>query len=138
MAVKLDDLEWAVEFASSGIGEHEAYINLDTGETYYVGDVVEEPIPDDLYENERYLQIPSKRELDLSKRLALNFIAKSMPDKLTIATDIFSSRGAYPKFKVLLESSGQLVNWYSYEEAELKKAIIKWCRDNDIDCSNGI
>jgi hypothetical protein len=135
---KIDDIEWAIEFASSGFGDHEAYINLDTGEIYYIGDAVEEPIPDDLYESDRYLLFPSKQDLDLGKRLALSFIAESIPDKLEFGYDIFSRRGAYAKFKTLLESKGKLESWYAYEVAALRRATIQWCRDNDVEFENGI
>ncbi|MEP1385721.1 MAG: UPF0158 family protein [Paraglaciecola sp.] len=132
MAAKLDDIEWAIEFSSSGLGDHEAYINLDTGKIYYVGDAVEEPIPDDLYESDRYLMLPSKQDLGLSKRLALSFIAELLPEKLELGYDIFSRRGAYAKFKSLLESKGKLEDWYTYEEAALKRATIQWCKDNNV------
>ena len=138
MPAKIDDIEWAIEFASSGFGDHEAYINLDTGEIYYIGDAVEEPIPDDLYESDRYLLFPSKQDLDLGKRLALSFIAESIPDKLEFGYDIFSRRGAYAKFKTLLESKGKLESWYAYEVAALRRATIQWCRDNDVEFENGI
>ncbi|WP_395343018.1 UPF0158 family protein [Ningiella sp. W23] len=136
MAAKLDDIEWAIEFASSGLGDHEAFINIDNGEIYYVGDAVEEPIPDDLYESDRYLMFPSKQDLGLGKRLAIQFIAESIPEKLDFGYDIFRRRGAYSKFKALLESKGKLESWYKYEEAALKRATIEWCRDNDVEFDN--
>jgi hypothetical protein len=138
MPATLDDIELAVEFASSGLSDYEAYINLDSGNIYYVGDAVEEPVPDDLYDSDRYILFPSKRDLDLGKRLALSFVAKSLPNKLDTAYEIFSRRGAYAKFKALLESSGQIENWYAYEQSELRKAIIIWCEENDVKFNNGI
>ena len=51
MNVNLSDIEWAVEFASMGYGDHEAYLDTETGAIYYVGDAVEEPVPDDLFEH---------------------------------------------------------------------------------------
>lgn len=138
MPAKLSDIEWAVEFASSGLGDHEAYINLDSGDIYYVGDAVEEPAPDDLYDSDRYILFPSKRDLDLGKRLALSFVAESLPNKLDTAYEIFSRKGAYAKFKVLLESSGQVENWYAYEQSELRKAIVIWCEENGVTLSSGI
>ncbi|WP_289029536.1 UPF0158 family protein [uncultured Paraglaciecola sp.] len=138
MPAKLDDIEWAIEFSSAGLGDHEAYISLDTGEIYYVGDTVEEPIPDDLYECDRYLKLPSKQDLGLSKRLALSFIAESIPEELEFGYDIFSRRGAYAKFKSLLESKGKLEDWYTYEETALKQATIQWCKNNDVKINSGM
>jgi hypothetical protein len=138
MPATLDDIEWAIEFASSGFGDHEAYINIDTGEIYYVGDAVEEPIPDDLYESDRYIIFPSKRDLDLGKRLALRFVAESIPHKLDAAYKIFSRSGAYSRFKMLLESTSKLENWYAYENEALKEAAVQWCKDNGIEFDSGI
>ncbi|WP_158967901.1 UPF0158 family protein [Paraglaciecola sp. L3A3] len=138
MPVKLKDIEWAIEFVSSGLGDNEAYISLDTGEIYYIDDAMEEPIPDDLYTSNRYLMFPSKQELDLGKRLALSFIAEETPEKLELGYDIFSRRGAYAKFKTLLESTGKLESWYAYEEAALKRAAMQWCQDNDVEFDTDI
>jgi hypothetical protein len=138
MPATLDDIEWAVEFASSGLGDHEAYIHLDTGEIVYIGDVVEEPVPDDFYDSDRYLMFPDKRDLDLGRSLALRFVEEFIPNKLNYAYDIFSRKGAYSKFRVLLETTGQLDKWYAFEQAELKTAIVKWCSDNNVEFDSGI
>lgn len=136
MQVKLDDIEWAIEFASFGIGDHEAFINLVTGHIYYVGDGVDELPPSDLYESDDYLQIPGKTDLRLGKPLAIDFVANSLPDKLDMVYTMFSRRGAYSKFKSLLESEGQIKKWYAYEEAEIRKATIEWCKENGINLSS--
>ena len=138
MPATIDDIESAVEFSSSGLVDYEAYINLDTGDIFYVGDGVEEPTPDDLYESDRYLLFPSKNDLDLGKRLALSLVAQFLPNRLSIASQIFKRRGAYAKFTQLLESSGQIENWYAYKQAELRKAIVIWCEDNDVEFINDI
>lgn len=138
MPATLDDIELGVEFSSSDMCGHEAYIHLDTGEIVYIGDVVEEPIPDDFYDSDRYLILPSKRDLDLGRSLALRFVEDFIPNKLSYAYDIFSRKGAYAKFKVLLETTGQLDKWYAFEQAELKIAIVKWCSDNNVEFDRGI
>ena len=132
MKVKLTDIEWAVEFASSGFGDGEAYIDTQTGAIYYVGDAVEEPIPDDLFENSKYLALPSKQDLGLGKRLAIAFVAETLPDYLDKAYEIFSRKGAYAKFKALLSSVDKLELWYEYEAQSLNQAIKDWCNSNSI------
>ena len=127
MKVNIDDIQMGVEFVSSGYGDDEAYLDIKSGEIYFVGDAVDEIPPSDLYENDKYVHLPSKADLDLGKRLAINFIATALPDKLDETYSIFSHKGAYSKFKFMLESAENLESWYAYEDAESKKAILGWC-----------
>lgn len=136
MTAKISDIEWAVEFASSGYGDHEAYVDIQSGAIFYVGDAVEEDVPDDLFENSRYIAIPDKRDLGLGKNLAIRFISDHLPNKLDSTYDIFSRRGAYSRFKELLTSVNKLDAWYAYEELALKKAIIEWCNEYSVKFSN--
>lgn len=137
MNVNLSDIEWAVEFASTGYGDYEAYLDTETGAIYYVGDAVEEPIPDDLFEHSKYLAIPSKFDLGLGKKLAISFVAETLPDHLDKTYEIFSRKGAYARFKALLSALNKLDSWYSYEEQSLKKAIKDWCNINSIKVNSG-
>ena len=68
--VDLSHIELAMEFVSSEYSfDNEAYVNSETGEIYYSGDMVVEELPEDIYENDKYVLIPSKRDLDLGKRV---------------------------------------------------------------------
>lgn len=136
MTAKISDIEWAVEFASAGFGDHEAYIDKQSGAIFYVGDAVEEDIPDELFDNSRYIAVPDKRDLGLGKRLAIRFISEHLPTKLDKTYDIFSRSGAYGRFKELLTSANKLDDWYSYEELALKKAIIEWCNEYSVKFSS--
>jgi hypothetical protein len=75
MPVSFSDLQLAFEFVSSGgMGENEAYLDRQSGKIYWhseFGDNDEE-LPDDI-DNEKYIAIPDKRELDLGKPLVLDF-----------------------------------------------------------------
>jgi organic hydroperoxide reductase OsmC/OhrA len=42
-------------------------------------------------------------------------------------------KGAYRRFKDLLDSAGLLEEWYGLEDAILEKALRDWCEENDID-----
>jgi hypothetical protein len=44
----------------------------------------------------------------------------------------FRSRGAYARFKRLLESEGVLEKWYKFEAESVEKALRGWCAENDI------
>src|SRR5215469_736353 len=104
MAISFSDLQLAFEFVSSGgMGEHEAYLDRQSGEIYWhseVGDN-EEELPNDL-DDEKYISIPDKRELDLGKSLALDFAREFLPDDYDEVRHIFSRRGAYRRYKELL------------------------------------
>lgn len=133
IGINIDDIQLGVEFASSDYGDNEAFLNIENGEIHFVGDVVDEIPPSDLYENEKYVQLPSKVDLDLGKRLAINFIVTALPGKLDETYLIFSRKGAYSRFKSMLVSAEKLENWYAYEDAESKKAILDWCNSIGMD-----
>ncbi len=69
--VKFSELELAFDYVSfEGLTEHLAYVRKDTGEILYGSDdLAEEELPDDVNDEEKYLAIPSKRDLDLGKSL---------------------------------------------------------------------
>lgn len=135
-AVKFGDLLDAFEFVSAGQPmEHEAYLCVATGVIHYhseLGDD-EEPLPDDIGDAEKYIAIPHKNDLDLGKRLVLRFADEVMPDALADVDEIFRRRGAYARFKNLLEHRGMLQQWYEYEEKSRKEALRQWCHDQGIE-----
>ena len=82
MPVSFSDVQLAFEFVSSGgMGENEAYLDRQSGKIYWhseFGDNDEE-LPDDI-DDEKYISIPDKRELDLGKPLVLDFAREFLPD----------------------------------------------------------
>jgi hypothetical protein len=133
MPLNYDDLEMAVEFAS--FGESEAYICVETGQIYLSSDAVDVEIPDDLDEEGKYLVVPSKRDLGLGKPLVLDFVADRLPGDLESVHSYFRSRGAYSKYKALLEERKILEQWYEYEQESTKQALLSWCQEHAIDVS---
>ena len=130
MPITIDAIENALMFTEDSTIDSQVYVSLKTGRTYYISDYVddEEEIPEDLYESDEYIQLPTKQELDLSKHLALDFANDHMPDYFNKVREIFSSRGAYGRFKDLLEYQDKLQAWYDYEEQATRTAIIDWCK----------
>ena len=51
-----------------------------------------------------------------------------MPDDLADVQDIFRRRGAYSRFKDLLDSRGLLKEWFEYEDHTGKEALRQWCQ----------
>ena len=103
MAVSFSDLQLAFEFVSSGRGENEAYLDRQSGKIYWhseFGDNDEE-LPEDI-DDEKYISIPDKRELDLGKPLVLDFAREFLPVDYDEVRHLFSRRGAYRRYKDLL------------------------------------
>ena len=137
MAVSFSDLQLAFEFVSSGgMGENEAYLDRQSGNIYWhseVGDNDEE-LPDDI-DDEKYISIPDKRELDLGKPLALDFAREFLVDDYDEVRQIFSRRGAYRRYKELLVRRGALERWYDFSNKAEETALREWCAENGIELS---
>lgn len=134
MPVKMSDLEDAVNFTSD---EVVVYLDTESGQTYLDSDMVdlEEELPADLYENDKYIELPDKRDLDLGKRLVFRFIGSERPDDFEKVEAFFYKRGAYSKYKDYLAHEGLLDSWYEFEQAAVREALIEWCEENDIELS---
>src|ERR1700746_3229075 len=137
MAVSFSDLQLAFEFVSSGgMGENEAYLDRQSGEIYWsseVGDKDEE-LPLDI-DDEKYISIPGKRELDLGKPLVLDFAREFLADDYDEVRQIFSRRGAYRVYKELLVRRCALERWYDFSNKSEAAALREWCAENGIDLS---
>jgi len=137
MKTTFSDIEDAFMFASSGQAyECEAYISQTTGEIYYHSDYGDyDDLPEDIDDPE-YIVIPHKTELDLGKRLVLAFASEYLGDHANNVESLFRRKGAYSKFKALLDRLGQLNLWYKYEGNARQKAIIEWCEEHKIHIYN--
>ena len=135
MPIKFSDIEDAFFFVSMG----EMYMNsailcIETGQIFYISDFGDsDELPEDIdYDPDKYIDIPHKNELDLGKSLVLEFSAMHLPDNFEQINSFFHKKGAYSKFKNLLEVKGLLDKWYAFEEAEQKNALMEWLKENDI------
>ena len=135
MIVGFEDIVMGFQYVSAGpIGENQAYLNNETGKIIWhteMGDNFEE-LPDDL-DDEKYIEIPHKSELGLGKSLAIVFAYEKLPDKAQTIESFFRKRGAYPKFKSLLEDNDMLDQWYEFELQAQNKELREWCEENEID-----
>ena len=136
-AVSFSDLQLAFEFVSSGgMGENEAYLDRQSGKIYWHSEVADndEELPDDI-DDEKYISIPDKRELNLGKPLALDFVREFLADDYDEARQIFSRRGAYRRYKELLVRRGALERWYDFSNKSEDTALREWCAENGIELS---
>ena len=134
MNMKYSDVENAFMFVSmSPPDENYAYFNKETGETYYVSTLGDsDEVPDDLEENEKYISIPHKNDLNLGRDLVFDFISANLPAEYEQVRRMFSKKGAYARLKELLEAKGQLEAWYEFENKATEEALRSWCKENDI------
>lgn len=129
--VNLTDLIEAFEFVSvSELDEHQAYVCKRTGRIIFVSDRVDleegAELPDDP-DAGKYHVVPHRRDLDLGRHLALAFVANEIPQSLNDARDIFRRKGAYSRFKRLLQAHAILEKWYAFEERAIEEALKEWC-----------
>ncbi len=139
MPVSLNDLRDAFEFVcAGGGGEHQAFLCKQSGKLYYHSELCDDLdiLPDDVDDSEKFLQIPDKRDLDLGKPLGLDFACQFLPDDLNDVRQFFSRRGAYARFKDLLDRRGALDQWYDFEAKAEERALRMWCDLNSIEVSD--
>ena len=135
VAVNAVELRDAFEFVSAGLMyEHSAFICVDTGTIYLSSSMseTEEDLPNDLETSDRYIAIPHKNELGLGRDLALDFIHRELPGDYKVVAGFFRRRGAYSRFKQLLESRGILQRWYDFEDRAAEEALRGRCEENDV------
>jgi hypothetical protein len=92
-------------------------------------------LPDDL-DDEKYISIPDKRELDLSKPLIVDFVRRFLPADYDEVCRIFGRKGAYGRYKDLLAERGALDRWYDYSNKAEQAALREWCAENGIEFSD--
>ena len=133
MPIKFNDIFDAFSFVSMGeMFMNSAILCLETGEVFYISDFGDsDELPDDI-DGPQYIEIPHKNELNLGRPLVLEFTAIHMPEDFDQVELFFQRRGAYAKFKNLLNTKGLLAEWYEFEEQEQVKALKEWCKDNGI------
>jgi hypothetical protein len=136
LSVNWNELEHTFEFVSMGEPhEHEAVICRESGKLFWLTDIEEdiEAWPEDADDPEKYLAIPYKKELDLGKPLVMEFAKQFLPSEFNEVRRMFDRRGAYARFRDLLQRTKTLDRWYDYENKATKSALKKWCALNEIE-----
>ena len=138
--VKYMDFELAVDFASAGMsfaGDCWACLYIKTGEFYYLGDGLENDIDQEILDEiefnpDAYIRIPDRKEFDLGTPLIFRFTDEYMLGDYEQVRQIFRRRGAYAKYKNLLDKRGLLDTWYDYENTAFKAALLEWAEAKGI------
>ena len=139
--VYIDDLLDACEWVSAGETaaiDAEAYVCRSDGRIIWCGEGIDEDPPEDLEEDGTlYVAVPRKNELDVGRSLVFRFVEEHLPRSLGEVESYFHKRGAYARFKSLLERHGRLEAWYHYEEATKKESLKQWCAENGFTATDG-
>jgi len=135
MAISFSDIEDAFFFVSMDqMFINNAYLCKETGQIFYTSEMGDsDELPEDIDYPEKYISIPHKNELDLGKSLVLEFISTYLPEELEKVYSIFRHKGAYSRYKDLLERKGALEDWYKFENERRELALKEWSRENNIE-----
>lgn len=133
--MEFSDLENAFFYVGSAAPyEHTAMICTKTGQVSFKSELsgIDE-IPEEAYDSDSWQEVPHKNELGLGRDLVFSFVTQKIPADLDRVRSFFDRRGAYSSYKALLEKRGLLEEWYEFENAHQKEAILQWCRDVGIE-----
>lgn len=129
--VDLDDLALAVRWVADGMAlDHEAWVERSTGVVrMYSPDQAAlcGPMPTNAGGHADCVPVPDRRELGLGTELVFDFARDEMPDAVDAVRAVFRRKGAYGRFRDMLERQGLLERWYAYEEAREMQALHEWC-----------
>jgi hypothetical protein len=137
MSIKFSDIEDAFFFVSSAsMYTNSAILCKESGKIFYQSDYLEEEavdeITEEILENDDCIEIPHKNELDLGRNLVFEFVEEHLPGDFERVRNIFRRKGAYGRYKDLLEERGLLKKWYDSENNRQTVALRAWCEDNEI------
>lgn len=134
MAIKFSDIEHAFIYVSSApMTAKTAILCKETGEIFYASDYDDEnQIPEEIYFREDCIEIPHRNDLDLGRNLVSEFVEQYMPEDFERVREILRRKGAYGKYKDLLEDRNILQKWYDFENARQTETLREWCEDNEI------
>ena len=114
--------------------ENSAFVSRKTGATHWASALVEleDELPEDIQDGSIYVAVPHKNDLDLGKNLVLNFMDERLPESCATVAAFLRQRGAYRRFKDLLERKGMLEAWYEYEAQAVEQALRTWSKENGL------
>ncbi|MDP3007705.1 MAG: hypothetical protein Q8N30_01370, partial [Methylococcales bacterium] len=118
MTANISDIELGIEFISSDFtGDGEAFLSVATGEVFYRSEYIDEenPLPNDIDDQSKYLPLPHKRDLDLGAVLVFDFVEQQRPDEYAEIRAMFRKKGAYRRFSDWLDRHNLLDDWYRFK-----------------------
>ena len=138
-SVKFDDLLAAYEWVSSSPDDSEAFVSRVTGEVHWSSSTMEldDELPEDIEDGSVYVAVPNKHDLNLGKNLALAFAEEQLADSYQTVANIVRQRGAYGRFKDLLERQSLLQAWHDFEAKATEIALREWAAEEGLSITVG-
>jgi hypothetical protein len=137
---RFEDILLAFEHLNlnGGANMYDVRICRPTGKIYIHSESVmdleySDDFPDDIDDEEKYVAMPNKHDLNLGKSTVLKFAREYLVDDYDEVRRIFAKRGAYAKFKTLLIRRGALEHWHGFENEATEQALREWCKINGVD-----
>ena len=66
----------------------------------------------------------------------VDFIGTLDDDKLyKKLSNAIQGKGAFRRFRSIVEGAGVLQNWYRFKDAAQEKAVLDWCEAHDFSCN---
>ena len=149
MKSKIQDIISAVDFDSD---MSESYLNLKTGEVcmYTDEEISAAENNDDLSDSyewyrdavekakqfvenpDNYLSLPSKYDFN-EYHIMEEFIDKiSVSEQSEMMYQAIKGKGAFHRFKVILERFALTNEWYKFKDKKLYEFVELWCKENNI------
>ena len=129
-------------FGNSGYGTVDVFLCRESGKLYwryyeFSGlEQYNDELPADIEDEEKYIQLPDKKDLDLGVKLVMDVARQVLPQDADDISDMFRKRGAYSRFKQLLLRRGVLEQWYDFDQKATEVALRQWCEDNLVELSD--
>lgn len=137
--VSLSALEEALDWVSGPPElDAEAFVSRTTGAIYFrnMDGPMEDDPPEDIDNGMAYLPVPHKNDLDLGRRLVLNFIEERAPSLLDQVHELFRKKGAYSRLKGLLQRARLLDSWHEYEHHATREALTRWAAEHGLEAAD--
>lgn len=137
-SVALDDLLQALDWVSDlSSTDNMAFVCRESGRVFMTSDEgfgveLEPDLPLDIDDETKYAIVPTRQDLRLGKRLAVRFVQTSLPARLEETYTIFAARGAYARFKDMLESEQALDAWYAFEAEAVERGLREWAESEGL------
>ena len=108
-----------------------AFVCRESGRVFMTSDEdfgveLEPDLPPDIDDETKYAIVPTRQDLRLGKRLAVRFVQLSLPARLEETYTMFAARGAYARFKDMLERDLALDGWYAFEAEAVERGLREW------------
>ncbi len=110
-SVSLEDLEHALFWVSSPPEfDAAAFVSRTTGKLFLRGadGPVDDDFPEDIDDGLEYIAVPHRNELGLGRQLVYRFVEDAAPHLRHKVQEAFRRRGAYARFKALLDDNSLL------------------------------